>query len=322
VLMKLVPYEPSRRQQLLDVWNAGLGARFPLSASLFIQNAERDPHAAAGACWTALLPDGRTAGFCLTKIVGEPLAADGWQPNRGWISLLAVHPTHQRRGIGTALLARAEDDLRARGRGLITVGADPNHFLPGVPEGEGAVAFFRRAGYAFTGEAYDLHRPAADPLPRERLPASLRETDVTIRPLEAGDGARLFAFLDAVFPGRWRYGVERVLAHGGSFADLAGVIEEGRVVGFAQMFHPRSPYIGPSIAWTRHGTRAGGIGPIGLAPHVRGRGLGLALLRRCVEWLQRMGIEDVVVDWTSLVEFYGRLGFSVWRRYHQGDKRL
>jgi GNAT superfamily N-acetyltransferase len=308
------------------VWNAALGAQFPLSARLFVQNAERDPHAGPERCWLAIVPGRRApVGLCVAKVVAEPLAADGWLPERGWISLLAVHPAFQRRGIGAALLTRAEEYFRVQGRKLVTLGADPNHFLPGVPDGEAGTAFFRRLGYTFDADAYDLRRAVAG-APAAPQPAALAAGDAVIRPLDADDRASLLAFLDEVFPGRWRYGVDRFLRHGGAMQDIMGVVRPGqhrRVVGFAQLFHARSRYIGPSIAWSgRAGPRTGGIGPIGLAPDFRGRGLGLALLDRSVRRLASLGAEEVVVDWTSLLDFYGRLGFSVWRRYRQGAKRL
>jgi hypothetical protein len=30
----------------------------------------------------------------------------------------------------------------------------------------------------------------------------------------------------------------------------------------------------------------------------------------------------MVVDWTDLLTFYGRLGFSPWRQYRHGEKPL
>jgi GNAT superfamily N-acetyltransferase len=322
--LRLVAYRPSRLQQVLTVWNAALGEQFPLSPELFLQNGVRDPHVDPEACWLATVPGHPDAvGLCLAKVVREPLGADGWLPQQGWVSLLAVHPAHQRRGIGTALLARAEQYLRAQRRHVITLGSDPNHFLPGVPVGEGALAFFRAAGYVFTGDAYDLCRTVsrqAAVMGRRTPPV---EGGVAIRPLEPEDAPRLLAFLDEVFPGRWRYVVGRFLRQGGAIGDIMGVVRAGQVVGFALLFHPRSRWIGPSVAWTWGSRRrAGGIGPMGLAPRFRGRGLGLALLDRSVCHLAQRGVEDVVVDWTVLLDFYGRLGFAPWRHYRHGEKRV
>ena len=321
--VRLLTYRASRLPEVLTIWNAACGDRFPLSAELFQQNGVDDPHVRPDACWLATVPGRREAvGFCLAKVVREPLGADGWLPERGWVSLLAVHPGYQRRGIGTALLARAERYLRAQGRTLIVVGGDPNHFLPGVPAEERALGFVRTAGYAVVGEAYDLRRAVGGAAGEIGAPVPVAR-GVTVRPLGSADTSGLFAFLAAVFPGRWRYTVGRFLAQGGRIGDIMGVISRGRVVGFAHLFHPNSRWIGPSIAWTRGaGRHGGGIGPMGLAPEFRGRGLGLALLDRSVRHLAEIGTEEIVVDWTVLLDFYGRAGFSVWRCYRHAEKRL
>jgi ribosomal protein S18 acetylase RimI-like enzyme len=46
-------------------------------------------------------------------VVGTIMA--GYDGHRGWIYRVAVSPRHQRRGIGTALVRRAEQELIARG---------------------------------------------------------------------------------------------------------------------------------------------------------------------------------------------------------------
>ncbi len=321
--LRLVPYRPSGLREVLAVWNAALGEPFPLSPELFLQNGVRDPHVHPDACWLATVSERTDAvGFCLAKVVREPLGANGWFPERGWVSLLAVHPAYQRRGIGSALLARAEQYLRAQRRTVIALGGDPNHFLPGVPVDGGALAFFRAAGYVFAADAYDLRRALSGsaPTPGPSLPIA---HGVTIRALRPADAPPLLRFLDEVFPGRWRYTVGRVLERGGSIGDVMGVVAGARVVGFAQLYHPHSRWIGPSVAWTWGRDRpAGGIGPMGLAPSFRGRGLGLALLDQSVRHLAQLGVEEIIVDWTGLRDFYGRLGFSVWRHYCQGEKPL
>jgi len=47
------------------------------------------------------------------RIVGSVMA--GYEGHRGWINYLAVHPTQQRAGVGSALMERAEELLRAAG---------------------------------------------------------------------------------------------------------------------------------------------------------------------------------------------------------------
>ncbi len=324
-MIEIVAYQDEMLGEVLEVWNAALGDRFPLARDLFLQNAVHSPHFDPGGCWVARTAGhDRVVGVCLAKVAREPLAADGWLPDRGWISLLAVHPAHQRRGIGRALLERAERFLDALGRRRVVLGGDPDHFMPGVPVAEGGLAFFAAMGYDLRGDAYDLRRSLEDyatpPVVASTLAAHPK---VEIRPLRPDEAPRLLAFLDEVFPGRWRYTVARFLNRGGSAGDIMGVVRNGAVAGFALLHHPGSTWIGASIAWARSPQRrTGGLGPMGLAHDLRGRGLGLALLDRSVQHLADLGMEEVVIDWTGLLGFYGRLGFAQWRQYRHGEKRL
>jgi GNAT superfamily N-acetyltransferase len=325
-MLEILAYRDAMLEEVLEVWNAALGDRFPLTRELFLQNAVHSPHFDPGGCLVARMAGrGKAVGICLAKVAREPLGADGWLPDLGWISLLAVHPAHQRRGIGRALLERSERYLRDHGRHRVALGGDPDHFVPGVPTAGDAQAFFAAMGYDLRGDAYDLRRSLLDyTTPPEVASTLAAHPDVEIRPLRSDDAPRLLAFLDDVFPGRWRYTIARFLDRGGPPGDVMGVVRRGAVNGFALLFRPRPGWmIGPSIAWARSVRGpAGGLGPMGLAPGLRGRGLGLALLDRSVRRLADLGMEEVVIDWTGLLEFYGRLGFTPWRHYRHGEKRL
>jgi predicted N-acetyltransferase YhbS len=64
----------------------------------------------------------------------------------------------------------------------------------------------------------------------------------------------------------------------------------------------------------------GGLGPLGIAKAHRKRGLGLAIVALAVEDLKKRGVQRMCIDWTTLTDFYGKLGFEVWKRYRQGVK--
>ena len=54
---------------------------------------------------------------------------------------------------------------------------------------------------------------------------------------------------------------------------------------------------------------------MGVSPEVRGRGLGLALLCQAVKSLKESGVQDMVIDWTTLLDFYEKAGFLPWKAY-------
>ena len=72
------------------------------------------------------------------EVIGTTLC--GYDGHRGWIYSLAVSPDHRRIGVGTALLKRAEDELRKLGCCKINL-----QILPGT---QGAEEFYRNFGFA------------------------------------------------------------------------------------------------------------------------------------------------------------------------------
>jgi GNAT superfamily N-acetyltransferase len=327
----LRPFAPALTPAVVSVWNAAAGDRFPLRERLFRQNTVDDPHFDPAGCAVAV--DVRTEaviGFAVAKVARVPLGTDGLRPDRGWISMLAVAPPYQRRGIGTRLLDAAEAFLRGRGRRRFVLGSDPAHFFPGVPDDPGALRFFGARGYALRGDAFDLRRPLDSyQTPPAVLHALAANPGIDVRPLRRGEEAPLLAFLDAAFPGRWRYTVARFLDTGGAVGNIMGIVAGAEVLGFAHLFPPDASWIGPSVAWATPPddveaapARAGGLGPMGISPAIRGRGLGLALLDRSVLHLRDAGATEAYIDWTVLLDFYGRLGFIPHRRYHHGERCL
>jgi predicted N-acetyltransferase YhbS len=95
------------------------------------------------------------------------------------------------------------------------------------------------------------------------------------------------------------------------------------VIGFAHTFTNRSVKLGPSVYWRAElGENYGGLGPIGVSKDYRKIGLGLALLSYGVWCVKQAGAALMAIDWTVLVDFYGRLGFQPWRRFTPYTKEI
>jgi hypothetical protein len=39
-----------------------------------------------------------------------------------------------------------------------------------------------------------------------------------------------------------------------------------------------------------------------------------------MEELQKNGVDQIIIDWTTLDEFYGKLGFTRWKHYTHMSK--
>jgi predicted N-acetyltransferase YhbS len=100
-------------------------------------------------------------------------------------------------------------------------------------------------------------------------------------------------------------------------------MEDGEVIGFCHTADSRSQRLISSTYWhPLLGENFGGLGPIGVAKAQRKRGLGLALCAAAVENIRQRGATAMGIDWTTLVDFYGQLGFDVWKTYVQYDASL
>ena len=67
-------------------------------------------------------------------------AMGGYDGHRGWIYSVAVAPTHQRLGIGRALIERLEEEFAAHGCLKVNLQVRASN--------EGVVAFYNKLGYA------------------------------------------------------------------------------------------------------------------------------------------------------------------------------
>jgi len=61
------------------------------------------------------------------------------------------------------------------------------------------------------------------------------------------------------------------------------------------------------------GGKLGGIWPLGIDERYRGRKHGLGIVQAAVTFLRERNIEQMAIDMTPYVDFYGKLGFSVYK---------
>jgi GNAT superfamily N-acetyltransferase len=175
-------------------------------------------------------------------------------------------------------------------------------------------------------EVYDLHRSLVEWSPPP-MPAAINKEGWQIVAGQAGQEVAFLAALSRDFPGRWRATIADTFARGGSAEDLVALRDPaGEIAGFLATWQPERPFLGPVLHWLPAlGSRPGAIGPLGIAPSARGKGLGLALVAGATSLLHERGVENCTIDWvgTELLDFYARLGFHPSRTYWRcGQKAL
>jgi mycothiol synthase len=204
--------------------------------------------------------DGQPAGFAFSWILGSGL--------RPWAMMkVGVLPEHRRRGIGRALLARVEETLDRRG---------PLDRLTSLwqPEPDGE-AFCAALGFGHECWFWLMERPRGAPPPAPQWPAG-----ITTRPFDGSD--RMLA--------------DWTDAYNGSFIDhwrhVPSTVEDARRIAEAPDFSPDClllAYRGDTaVGFCRceRYPRRGEVGVLGTIRAARGIGLGRALLRWGVGWLE------------------------------------
>jgi len=319
--MRVRCFQSDDLSAVLALWNQCMGEQFPLDAPLFEQNVLHDAHFDPEAAWVAEGADGSLLAYAHAKVCKEPLGSAGMMPEQGWIGALAFQLGSQGEEAARQVIHTALNWLKAQGGKQVAYGSDPAHLFPGVPVEQTVLQqLLREAGFRLHEHVtVDLIRELDDyrvPEEVEKRLHDLREA-YRIRSCTPADVDALLRFLMSAFPGRWYYETIKRLEVEDTPRDILILTHGDEVVGFCHTFHRGSRRIGPSIYWRPLlGEAYGGLGPIGLADSVRGKGLGMALLCKGVEYVKQQGAQRMAIDWTDLVDFYGRIGFRVWKRYY------
>ncbi len=319
--IKFWPFDTENSEQIdwiAALWNSAVNEHLPISSG-FVSFNTRPVHGGRQTGRIALDSEDRPVGFVLTS--AHPEAPPTMNARIGWIDAIAVTPPFQRQGIGASLLTWAEDWLAAQGCTQINVGTSLRPFLPGVPTELSTAGFFAARGYSpphGDGIVWDVARNLAGYTP----PPGLDSLPCAARPAQPGDKAALLTFLQREFPGRWTFEFLEILANGGRISDYMILWTEDGVHGACRLTFEDSawpierfyPYQLPR-PW-------GQLGSIGISADQRGRGFGLALLDAGLRRLHNNGINGCVIDWTTLVDFYGKAGFEKYRSYRQMTKMI
>lgn len=306
------PYDPtSDATAVFALWQEALGQTWPLTRAMF-EHVIHGPATRPDGVNFVAVDHGRIAGFVGTASYGS----NAGRVASGCIRALYVAPALQRHGIGTALHDAALGSLRRNGLKQVQLGGGLVRFWPGVPRNlPPALAFFRALGWDDGFTAYDLLQDLSGYSTPPDIADRMAQLPFRVGAAREEDWPALLEFEDREFPA-WS-DAYRDAAYLGDYDDaLLAWDGDGRVVGALLMVSPRSHPARTDAPWTALlGSRLGGLGCVGVAAGQRGRGIGLALVARASEILRERGAQYAHIGWTGLVDFYGRLGYAVWREF-------
>lgn len=317
---------PDDAAAVIELWNGSLGERYPLRPDVLALSVLANPHARPGDAAVAEA-DGRLVGFAYAGISRSDAPELAAQRGRAWLQAVVVAPSWRRRGVGSALVRAVARIGREPAAERLTAGGGLFYLWPGVPDDlPAAPPFLAALGFRFeTDPSYDLRGDVSGMSATEARDgaAVLEAAGLSLVPAGGADREPLLRFLVAEFGGDWWHDIGWFLAAGGDPADLlllrAG---KGRIRGFARIHTPASRPPGWPMYWRTDMPNAGGLGPIGVAAGLRGRGLGRALLVAALDRLRRLGHPDVVIDDTTLLGYYGPHGFAPWITYRHATAPL
>jgi predicted N-acetyltransferase YhbS len=293
--------------------------QFPIREELFIQNSFEDKNVLQSGSFIAVNDENQVIGFVVSKCWQENLDVQ-LNPEIGWIQVLLVKSSYRCEGIGSALLKRAEQTLKDKNIKRIHIGRDPWHYFPGIPKNfENTKQWFEQRKYVSSYVEYDLiHHYQNQPNCFD--PARY---DVQFSLLKKEEKKDFLSFLHRCFPGRWEYEAIHYFHRGGTGREFVVIKKNGTIIGFCRINDPNSPFIAQNVYWAPLlNEPLGGIGPLGIDPNERKNGYGLAVVKAGISYLRDRNINSIVIDWTGLVDFYGKLNFKIWKEYQQLSKDL
>ncbi|WBL16651.1 GNAT family N-acetyltransferase [Sutcliffiella sp. NC1] len=293
-------------QEFIPLWNQNLAESFPITELLFERNLVANEWVNEEASFVAL-ENSRVVGFLVSKRDTEQGGC--------WISAILVDKEFRGLGIGSGMLREFEQQMSGAD---VLVGMDPYHLFPGIPsERTETIRFFQSQGYQVEGSAYDLRTSISDYA--EKYPL---QEGYSVRRLREGEQSTLLSLIQANFSQRWYDDTLAFLRKDRRVDGTVGLFKEDALIGFAHVHTFNDGYIGPSIFWKELlKEKYGGLGPIGVAKEYQGKGLGTSYFEQIVLLLQKEGVEDMVVDWTILLNYYGKFGFQPWKQYTHASKK-
>ena len=226
------------------------------------------------------------------------------------VLLVCVHPEHQGKGLGSSLLEEAEELIRSRGYDRAVLGRSERDIFWGAVIDTMSHRFFENRGYtAFNGtlsmvlDAEDI--PSDGSFGRRTLPEGL-----SYKAVIGGDISDVLEAVARVEP-KWLKFYEKA----GSSVIIKAVLS-GRTVGFLTADTDAGTII------TGKDNRTGLLGYVGVVPEESNRGIGLGMVAYAAEYMQSQGCTEVYVNYTSLDEWYAKLGFAENLWYWMGEKKL
>ncbi|HVI42291.1 MAG TPA: GNAT family N-acetyltransferase [Anaerovoracaceae bacterium] len=310
--MEIVNYCQRYEKEVVDLWNKSLTAD-PITVFKFRKQALLDDNFDTELCYTAVEND-RVTGFLLATKRKFPYLERGLEPTRGWINVMFVDDGHRRKGIGEALVRKAEEKMKSMDAETVTLGAySPNYFFPGIDiDNYGdAMKFFEKMGYLAGKESYsmckDLHGYKISAETLDKL-AKAQEAGFSFINFEYKYALELLEFLKVEFGGGWKRNALISMQNDTAEDCILLVLDrEQKIAGFCMRMIDGNPMR---------------FGPFGIKAEVRNYGVGGVLFDIMQLEMEKRGIHHLYFVSTDEPgrRFYERHGLKAFRTFADYQK--
>jgi ribosomal protein S18 acetylase RimI-like enzyme len=297
------------KKDIFLLWENTLSSIWPLDKQTFEKVLFRSKNTKDNCKFIATV-DNKIIGFVATQIKNK----------EGSIQLILVNKAHQRQGIGKKLLETAEQYLKNKKVRQIQLGAGgSSYFWPGVPKNlPHATSFFKSNGWNFTESSFDLVQDLAKYTTPPYVFKRIEKEKLKFQNANNLSKKQILKFEKINFP-NWHNAFKE--------ADSSDILyvnnSKNEILGTVVLTSESSAQQGQCRTWTRIlGKDLGGFGALGIKKSEREKGIGLALAAHSTEVLKQRGIRNCLLGWTWLVDWYGKLGFKVWREYKMSWKKV
>lgn len=236
--------------------------------------------------------------------------------HRGYITLIGVRADYRGRGIGAVLLARAEEFLKSKGATEALIAPyGTSYFLPGVDidRYSAGLAWLKSRQYEETYRPISMScvlSEVEEPGWIAEKTAKLSLEGVVVSSNYRRHVSAMLVFARRNFGDDWeqyvRSSVAEMLKGGNQKRLHAALSSDGDVIGFSHFDGER-------------------FGPIGVAPHHRGRSIGQVLLYRTLVAQREVGHRSSWFLWSddnTAAKLYSDAGFKIVRRFAVLKKSL
>lgn len=292
-------------QSLHGLWVSTLGTNWPIGKDVF-ENLILDSRYKKLTSILVARIDKKIVGVAVFQEREDKILAE--------IMLILVYKDYQREGVGRKLLESVVQKLKADKIKKVQLGGGGySYFWPGVPSNLPNVSnFFKKNDWEFTETCVDMVLDLSDyktpNLYDNKLPKNIKIVSASILSKD-----EILTFEKNNFPNWFNYFEKEIERK--HFDKIILAKENNRIVG--------TTLISEDKKWDKIlSSPIGTIGAIGVEEKNRGRGIGSAMMSYSLEKLKQEKFKTVYLGWTYLKDWYEKLGFKMWRKYHMAWKDI